>query len=217
MTADEYLYSNILRMIMLTLARSDMVCKLKWDEIKPKWQNSVQGVILWDKHKNDRFGYKSGTVIIDEIRAILDVMDERRRRERIESDYVFPHGPTKVGMDRWLNQPTNPKTMEQRLRRYLAQNEAITTKDATVHGMRTAFSTWAVDVREYDRDLAMITIGHKIKGTEADLIYLRNVRKLSKRHEMMTEWAKFCRSQIKVAQQQTHVVQTNVVPLIRPE
>jgi hypothetical protein len=34
---------------------------------------------------------------------------------------------------------------------------------------------------------------------------------------MMTEWAKFCRSQIKVAQQQTHVVQTNVVPLIRPE
>jgi hypothetical protein len=77
------------------------------------------------------------------------------------------------------------------LRRSVEQIDSIETKNATVHGMRTAFTTWAVDVKEYPTDVAMVTIGHKMKGSDADIVYLRNVKKLRKRHEMMTEWGDY--------------------------
>jgi hypothetical protein len=202
MRADEDLYVNILKMIILTLARSDMICKLRWDEIKPRYQNSVQGMIIFDNHKTKRFGYTYGTVITPHIQAILDDMKERRERLNIDSPYVFPHGPVTHGLDRWLNQPSNPNTIEKCLRRCLAQIECIETKDATVHGMRTAFTTWACDMHEYDKDLAMITIGHTLKRPDADIIYLRNVRKLHQRHAMGTDWGDYCLSQVKQPQPQ---------------
>jgi Arm DNA-binding domain len=198
--SDEYLYTSILEMIILTLARSDMICKLRWDEIKPNYQNSVQGMIIWHKHKTKRFGYTYGTVITRHIQAILDAMKERREREKIDSDYVFAHGPVTYGLNRWINQPSNPNTMEACLRRCIAQIDCIETKDATVHGMRTAFTTWACDMHEYQQDLAMVTIGHHIKGSDADLVYLRNVKKLRQRHKMMTEWGEYCLSQCKLPQ-----------------
>ena len=199
--ADEYLYRNILEMIIHTLARSDMICKLRWDEIKPRYQNSVQGMIIFDNHKTKHYGYTYGTVITPHIQAILDDMQERRERLNIDSPYVFAHGPVIHGLDRWLNQPSNPNTIEKCLRRCLAQIECIETKDATVHGMRTAFTTWACDINEYDKDMAMITIGHTLKRPDADIIYLRNVKKLHQRHTMMTAWGEYCLSQVKQPQE----------------
>jgi hypothetical protein len=198
---EERLYVSILEMIILTLARSDMICKLLWDEIKPKYQNSVQGMIIYNDHKTARFGYPYGSVITPQIQEILDEMDERRKRDGLDSPYVFAHGLTEHGLDRFKNQAHNPHGVEKCLRRCLAQIDAIETKNATVHGMRTSFSTWACDVNDYDRDLAMVTIGHHINRPEAGRIYLRNVKKLSKRHEMMTAWGGYSRSQIRVPQQ----------------
>src|SRR5262249_55505448 len=111
MRSDEYLYANMLEMAILTLAREGMVAELTWDEIKPKYQNSVQGVIIWKKHKTQRFGYTSGTIITPHIQAILDAMAERRERENIDSDYVFAHGPVKYGINRWVNKPCYPGVM----------------------------------------------------------------------------------------------------------
>jgi integrase len=195
--SDEYLYTNILEMIILTLARSDMICKLRWDEIKPKYENSVQGMIIYAKHKTARFGYPYGSVITQHIQDILDAMAERRKRDGIDSEYVFAHGPSETGLDRWKNQPLHNQAIEACLRRCIAQIDAIETKDATVHGMRTSFATWACDINEYSRDLAMVTIGHHIKAPEADKVYLRNMKKLRQRHTMMTEWGEYCLSQCK--------------------
>jgi hypothetical protein len=67
--------------------------------------------------------------------------------------------------------------------------------------MRTAFTTWACDINEYDKDMAMITIGHTLKRPNADIIYLRNVKKLHQRHTMMTAWGEYCLSQVKQPQE----------------
>jgi hypothetical protein len=157
-------------------------------------------MIIYDQHKTAHFGYPYGTVITARIQEILDAMDERRKRDGIDSEYIFPHGPNEHGLDRWKNQPLHPQAIENCLRRCLAQIDAIETKDATVHGMRTSFSTWACDVHDYDRDLAMVTIGHHINRPEADRIYLRNLRQLKKRHAMMTAWGEYCRSHIRISQ-----------------
>ena len=201
MRSDEDLYASILEMIILTLARSDMICKLRWDEIKPKYQNSVMGMIIYEKHKTKRYGYTYGTVITPHIQAILDAMKKRHECQKLDSPYVFAHGPVFHGVNHWLNQPSNPNTMERCLRRCLAQIDCIETKDATMHGMRTAFGTWACDIHDYDRDMAMITIGHKLKRPDADIIYLRNVKKLRQRYDMMTAWGDFCLSHVKQQQE----------------
>jgi hypothetical protein len=200
--ADEDLYASIEQMIILTLTRSDMVCKLQWDEIKPRWEGSVQGVIIWDKHKTNRFGYTYGTIITPHIQFILDAAKARLvRLGLVGNPYVFPHGPVPHGVSHWLNQPTNPNTMEKTLRRCLAQIDCIATKDATNHGMRTTFTTWACELNDYDIDIAMITIGHKLPGrSDADLSYLRNVKKLRKRYDMMNAWGDYCYSQCTLPQ-----------------
>jgi integrase len=222
MSADEYLYSNIEEMVILTGARVGMVCELKWSEIKPRYQNSVQGMIIWNKHKTRRFGYIFGTVITSHIQRIFDDMRERCRRFGLPAEgdaYVFPHGPTKVGEDRWFGRRVGPGTMEQFLQRQLAQIKAIETKNATNHGFRTTFTTWACDTNDYQEKLAMVTIGHTFgnQATEegvfrsADAVYLRNAEKLKKRWEMMTKWGDYVYSQIKRDQHKDR----KVVP-IRP-
>src|SRR5262249_45302292 len=152
--ADEDLYASIEQMIILTLVRSDMMCKLKWDEIKPRHEGSVQGVIIWDRHKTHRFGYTYGTIITPRIQSILDSPRARLARlNLVSSPYVFPHGPTPHGVSNWYKQPTNPNTMERMLRRCLSQIDSISTKDATNHGMRTTFTTWACELNNYDTDM----------------------------------------------------------------
>jgi hypothetical protein len=199
--SDEFLYARILEMAILTLARIDMICKLRRDEIKPNYQNSVQGMIIYQKHKTAaRFGYPYGTVITEHIQEILDEMDERRERNGIDSPYVFAHGPSPHGIDTNKNDPPNSEGVRNCLRRCLAQIDAIETKNATIHGFRTSFTTWACDVEEYDRELAMVSIGHHLQAPGADAIYLRNVRKLRRRHEMMTAWGNYVRSLVAMPQ-----------------
>jgi integrase len=195
--ADELLYASMLEMAVLCLAREDMVAGMLWDEIKPRWENSVQGVILWHKHKTEHHGYKCGTVITPRIQTILDRMWERRKQLGLKSPYVFPHGPVTHGCNRWLDRRCNGAVIRNLLNRCAAQIDCIETKHATVHGLRTTFTTWACDIHDYDQDLAMITIGHKIKGSDADQVYLRNTRKLRKRYEMMLAWGDDCYSQVK--------------------
>jgi len=196
--SDEFLYVRIMEMLILTLARSDMICKLKWSEIQPKYEGSVQGMIIYEKHKTSRFGYTYGTVITPQIQRILDEMAARRERDGITGPYVFAHGPTEHGLDRYINRPTGAYPIEACLRRCLAQIDAIETKDATMHGMRTTFGTWATDLHDYDHDMAMVTIGHRLDRPDADRIYLRNWKKLQQRHAMGTEWGKYCFSQCKL-------------------
>jgi hypothetical protein len=203
---DDYLNRRMLEMAILTLARESMVTELQWDEIKPNWQGSVQGMIIWQKHKTARFGYPYGTVITPHIQRILDDMRERLQRlDLVGNKYVFPHGPAPHGENHWTGEHPRGAVINERLRQYLNQIECIETKSATAHGLRTTFETWATNLHSYDRDMAMATIGHHLKAPNADIIYLRNWAKLRERYLMMSNWGIFCCSlcpQLKLSQRE---------------
>jgi integrase len=64
--------------------------------------------------------------------------------------------------------------------------------DVTVHGFRSAFRDWAGDETEYSRDVVEAALAHAIENkTEASY---RRLTALTKRREVMNDWATFCLS-----------------------
>lgn len=60
---------------------------------------------------------------------------------------------------------------------------------ATVHGFRSAFSTWAADSTEFDRSLVEAALAHLV-GDEVERAY-RRTDALAKRRRLMEAWAAF--------------------------
>jgi integrase len=62
----------------------------------------------------------------------------------------------------------------------------------TVHGFRSAFSTWAREQTDYPREIVEACLAHA-SGDAVELAY-RRTDFLDKRRALMEEWALFCRS-----------------------
>ena len=63
-------------------------------------------------------------------------------------------------------------------------------RDATVHGFRAAFKTWAAEVTSYQNQAVEFCLSH-IPGDEAEKAYRRRSM-LAKRKQIMDAWAAFC-------------------------
>ncbi len=62
--------------------------------------------------------------------------------------------------------------------------------DATVHGFRSAFSTWAAEQTEYPREIVEGALAHVI-GNAVERSYSRGDR-LDRRRALMADWAAYC-------------------------
>jgi integrase len=60
----------------------------------------------------------------------------------------------------------------------------------TIHGFRSAFSTWARERTDYPREIVEASLAH-MSGDAVELAY-RRTDFLDKRRELMDAWAKFC-------------------------
>ncbi|WP_394852167.1 tyrosine-type recombinase/integrase [Lutimaribacter pacificus] len=60
----------------------------------------------------------------------------------------------------------------------------------TVHGFRSAFRDWASEVGNHPREVAEMSLGHKV-GSEVERAYARS-ELLLKRRELMGQWSEFC-------------------------
>lgn len=60
----------------------------------------------------------------------------------------------------------------------------------TVHGFRSAFSTWARECTDYPREIVEASLAHA-SGDAVELAY-RRTDFLDKRRALMEEWARFC-------------------------
>ncbi|MCA1288598.1 hypothetical protein LC064_24960 [Salipiger bermudensis] len=63
----------------------------------------------------------------------------------------------------------------------------------TVHGFRSAFRDWASEVGNHPREVAELSLGHKV-GSEVERAYARSDL-LSRRRELMRDWNLFACSQ----------------------
>ncbi|KAB2530896.1 integrase [Salipiger aestuarii] len=59
-------------------------------------------------------------------------------------------------------------------------------EDVTVHGFRSAFRDWAAEVGNHPREVAELSLGHKV-GSEVERAYARSDL-LQRRRTLMTDW-----------------------------
>jgi integrase len=59
----------------------------------------------------------------------------------------------------------------------------------TVHGFRSSFKDWSVELTEYPNEMSELQLAHSV-GTKVQQSYLRSLN-LDKRRDMMTQWAKY--------------------------
>lgn len=64
-----------------------------------------------------------------------------------------------------------------------------TERPAVPHGLRSTFRDWAAELTEYPREIAEISLSHKV-GSEVERAYRRSDM-LEKRRSMMNDWALF--------------------------
>src|SRR5262249_52108189 len=90
------------------------------------------------------------------------------------NDYVFP-GPYRAHM--------SLSTLRLLLRR-------MCRRDATGHGFRSTFSTWARETTNFPREIVEAALGHVI-GDAADRAYARTDL-FERRRALMMQWSGYC-------------------------
>ena len=189
-------HAYVLLFIIYTAVRSDMACGLLWDEVKER------GMIDFGKrHKMaERDPEAEYTIpITPEVKALLETMREKQRRDGTDTPYVFAHGRTRIGTSHYHGNPVNPNTVNSFLKRALVRLDLVNgetdpKKMPSVHGFRTTFPEWASDLNEveqYKQEYIEAQLGHKVKVNNR--MYFRNVTYLRHRHAMMSAWEQYCR------------------------
>jgi integrase len=79
-------------------------------------------------------------------------------------------------------EPLSDATMLKALR-------TLTKDDATVHGLRATFRTWAAEATDYPREIAEAALSHRV-GDDVERAYARTTF-FDKRKAMMEEWSGF--------------------------
>jgi integrase len=202
---DPRLYARVLLFVILTGCRSDMACQLRWDQIKkhPKYGETIEykgaSTTTESEHKTGHGGESYIVIVTPGVRAILDAERERQRVHKIDSEFVFVHGRTHAGLDRYYGQTANKNTLNLHLKNAAKRIPEVQKKDVTVHGLRTAFGSWATEEKglSFDSDVVNLTLGHiiaAIRDNKANSSYLRHAKFLNARRALMMEWEAHCLS-----------------------
>jgi hypothetical protein len=213
---DLQLYRWCLKFILLTVVRPEMGCLLKWSYI-----HEGEGKIIYPReaHKMGHdYNRTYETPTPPEVGRLLLMMEARRDRERIKSEYVFMRAQSRFGRGVWTEQPIAVGAINRTMHRILAQVDSIKTKDATPAGLRRTFGHWACDERDYDRVLANVALGHSVRGIMGHLgvspdvhhSYFGGVKYKTRHREIKEDWEKFCMSACSKPAKKL-----NVVPLFK--
>jgi integrase len=220
------MHSRLARFLIFTPVRAAMACKLRWRNIKED-----KGLIEYLPKRNGfpsehKLGWKFPipyiVILTDNIHALIKEQREQQIRDgiKIEPDgFVFVHGKSHTGADRWFGKRSSHRTLDDYLTKAVARlnaqgaNIRLVPEDAkkvTVHGMRGAtFTTWAKE-QGYSEDLINLSLGHvipAIRENKTNWSYFYNVQLIKQRIEMMVHWEQHCLSLCGKPQQ------TNVVSL----
>jgi integrase len=180
------LEAYLLQFQILTAARPGEARLMRWDEA-PNWEETGLWIIPWWRHK---IGKKTKKPVFKPLSppafVILEEMKAAQKAEGIVSDFVFAQSKNRLNAR--IGKPMNDGKVRDYLARFFDPNEA------TVHGFRTTFSSWATDQRGFDpRDIER-ALGHIVGDGETATarIYNRYAKRREPLREMMEAWAEHC-------------------------
>ena len=218
---DARLYARMLLFVTFTCVRSEMACQLCWDQINkhPKYGETIEfkgaTTTTDSEHKTGDDGESYIVIVTPGVRAILDAERERQSAHNIDSKFVFVHGRGHAGLDRYYKHTVNKNTLNTYLKNAAKRIPDVKKKVVTVHGLRTAFGTWATEEKglSFDSNVVNLTLGHiiaAIRDNKANSSYLRHAQFINVRRALMMEWEAHCLSLISEPLQQA-VVANNVI------
>jgi integrase len=210
------LYSDALLCLIFSGVRSGMICRLRWRNIVEKKIGGKKQKLLEylpacnDQPSEHKMGWKFNVpylvILTDNLHAIIEQQRDRQIRDGIKIDpngFVFRHGRSRAGLDRWFGKVANHRAVEDHLTKAAQRIDAVEMKDPTPHGLRTTLTTWAME-HGYDSDLVNLTLGHNIRAiseNKTNWSYFYEVSLIGRRMEMVTHWEQECRSLVRELQQ----------------
>jgi integrase len=183
----------LLQFLILNGSRFDEVHYMRWSE----WQRDKGlWVIPWQRVKG-RNKHGAKPIQIDHVIPlssrsieILQMLDEQRKRDRNESEYVFGNYRTANNTSALIGRPLCDQTVRNLVWR-LVDPEDI---DSTIHGMRTAFRSWGGAQRRFAENDLERSIAH-VKGhggSRLVRIYNRDDDDIAPLIPIFDGWADFC-------------------------
>lgn len=155
-----------LRLVVLTACRSGEARLAKWDEILSEareWRIPASRMKAGIEHR------------VPLSNAALTVL-ERARSLRDESGLIFP-SPSRP------RRPMSDMTLTKVLR------DTGLAEQATVHGFRSSFRTWASEQTDTPHAVMELSLAHTV-GTAVEQAYARSDL-LARRRNLMQQWADF--------------------------
>ena len=154
--------AKALMLTCLTGSRTSEVLKARWDEFD-------FDAMLWTIPEERMKGGVEHRVPLTD--AMLQILQPLRA---MRSEYVFE------GQKR--NKPLSNMAMLMLLRR-------MKIEDVTVHGLRSTFRDWASEVAEAPREVAEMSLSHKV-GSHVERAYARSDL-LKRRRALMEKWSEY--------------------------
>lgn len=173
----EAMAARALEFAILTVARTSEALGATWGEIDLERR-------VWtipDSRMKKRREHR--VVLSDAALTILREVEGLRPEDDDGGAYVFPGQRPK--------RPLSGMAMEMLLRRQKL--------DITVHGFRSSYRDWALEVTDFSREIIELNMSHVV-GDATERAYRRGDA-LEKRREIMGAWAAFCLSAPKVEHQ----------------
>jgi integrase len=156
--------ARMLEVCILTCARTVEIRHMKWDQI------DFDSALWRVPRELMKMDYHHTVPLSKPVVAFL-----RSAYELRFGDYIFP--------GRTRGEPMSDMAMLKLLKEDMQ-------RDATVHGFRAAFKTWADEVTNFQNQAVEFCLAH-IPGDEAEKAYRRRSM-LTKRKQIMDAWAAFC-------------------------
>ena len=186
-----------LEFIILTAVRVSQVCEgdskneisaMRWSEIdfdKRIW------TCPWQRTKTGKKSQQDHEVMLSE--AALAVLMQARQME-VKSEFVFASQS-----DHWNGK--KPRRAGAAIERHAPTHILkyhMKRSDITIHGFRTAFSSWAHESRsswanenQFAEDAIEISLDHEV-GKKIRRLYARDAKYIKQRYRLMEAWGEFC-------------------------
>jgi integrase len=176
-----------------------------WDEYH---KDDQEWIIPWQRMKE---GYQiridHHVQLSDPAIEIIEILREQQRRDGIKTHFVFGNYRTARSTSSCMGHPPASRTVRNLLANLLGhdadatelldgscRSQRLKHADATLHGMRVAFGSWAKEQGCYHELDIERALSHA-KGYGPDMvarIYLRDARREAAMRKLFADWGRYC-------------------------
>jgi integrase len=187
---------DIVLFTAFTAVRPSMATFLRWRNIKEEEGYIEYLAASGDLPAEHKTGYDGVSIYIvvltDNLRAIIERARQRHIRDRIEikdDGYVFVHGHSYDGVDRWFSKPVAKNASNLALKRLAHKLDSVKKKVMVISGIRHTIAKWATGKHNVDTiNLALGHIIEAIRQNKTNKHYFYDIDLLEERREMMMHW-----------------------------